>query len=121
MPDAIRREGLESHLGLLVGFRSSDPENKSVGILLDVVNIESDDFAAAQCAGEAEQYERSIAYFDKSIAEWLDERGDRCQSRPDRRRIVGGLEGSEIRCNGQRLGGQRVETSATADSDVRLA
>jgi hypothetical protein len=43
---------------------------------LDVVNIESDEFAAAQCASEADEYERSVSYVDQSVAEWCDELGD---------------------------------------------
>jgi hypothetical protein len=48
---------------------------------LDVVNVESDEFAAAQCAGKADQYECSVSYVDQSVAEWCDERAD-CPQRP---------------------------------------
>ena len=54
--------------GLLVRFGSSDPKNESIGVLDYVLNLKSDQFAATQCAGIADQYERSVSYVDLS---WL--------------------------------------------------
>jgi len=53
----MRSVGEASNLtfGFLVGFRSPDRKNESVGILSDIVDIESDELTPAQRPGEADE------------------------------------------------------------------
>ena len=63
-------------LGFLVRLGSTQDKPEAAVVLADVLDVEGDELAAAQCAGEAEQQQGPVPGVGQAIAERGDHRRD---------------------------------------------